>query len=93
MSSIQIYIIIWKFLNYLTAGHPTKSHNNNNVAAKIDYNPEALCRKPKKFQVKVQADKWKHPLVIPMKKTDNFKIIFIKCAEELNCDPRTIKLL
>lgn len=73
-------------------GHPTKSHNNNNVAAKIDYNPEALCRKPKKFQVKVQADKWKHPLVIPMKKTDNFKIIFIKCAEELNCDPRTIKL-
>ncbi|EDX14035.1 uncharacterized protein CG4449 isoform X2 [Drosophila simulans] len=73
-------------------GHLTKSQNNNHVAAKNDYNPEALCRKPKKFQVKVQADKWKYPLVIPMKKTDNFKILFIKCAEELNCDPRSIKL-
>ncbi|XP_043653216.1 uncharacterized protein CG4449 [Drosophila teissieri] len=71
-------------------GHPTKSHNN--VAAKNDNNPEALSRKPKKFQVKVQADKWKNPLVMPMKKKDTFKMLYIKCAEELNCDARLIKL-
>ncbi|XP_039490584.1 uncharacterized protein CG4449 [Drosophila santomea] len=73
-------------------GHPTKSHNNKHVAAKNDNNPEALTRKPKKFQVKVQADKWKNPLVMPMKKKDTFKMLYIKCAEELNCDARLIKL-
>ncbi|EDV54034.1 uncharacterized protein CG4449 [Drosophila erecta] len=73
-------------------GHPTKSHNNKRVAAKDGNNPEALSRKPKKFQVKIQADKWKNPLVIPMKKKDSFKMLYIKCAEELNCDARLIKL-
>ncbi|EDW98115.1 uncharacterized protein CG4449 [Drosophila yakuba] len=73
-------------------GHPTKSHNNKHVAVKNDNNPEALTRKPKKFQVKVQADKWKNPLVMPMKKKDTFKMLYIKCAEELNCDARLIRL-
>ncbi|XP_017015218.2 DNA repair protein Rad60 [Drosophila takahashii] len=75
------------------SGHATKSNNNNNKkTAKDDNNPEALSRKPKKFQVKVQADKWKQPMVMPMKKKDTFKMLYIKCAEELNCDARHIKL-
>ncbi|XP_016989176.1 uncharacterized protein CG4449 [Drosophila rhopaloa] len=76
------------------SGHATKSNNNNDkkLAAKDENNPQALSRKPKKFQLKVQADKWKHPMVMPMKKKDNFKMLYIKCAEELNCDARLIKL-
>ncbi|XP_016959764.1 uncharacterized protein CG4449 [Drosophila biarmipes] len=76
------------------SGHATKSNNNNNKkpTAKEDNNPQALSRKPKKFQVKVQADKWKQPMVMPMKKKYTFKMLYIKCAEELNCDARHIKL-
>jgi len=32
-------------------------------------------------------------MVMPMKKKDTFKMLYIKCAEELNCDARHIKLL
>ncbi|XP_052836175.1 uncharacterized protein CG4449 [Drosophila gunungcola] len=75
------------------SGHATKSNNNNKkFTTNDDNNPQALSRKPKKFQVKVQADKWKHPMVMPMKKKDTFKMLYIKCAEELNCDARLIKL-
>ncbi|XP_017131466.1 uncharacterized protein CG4449 [Drosophila elegans] len=75
------------------SGHATKSNNNNKkLTTKDDNNPQALSSKPKQFQVKVQADKWKHPMVIPMKKKDSFKMLYIKCAEELNCEARLIKL-
>lgn len=49
--------------------------------------------KPKKFQLKVQCDKWKKPLIIPIKKTEPFKILYIKCAEEMECDVQGFKLL
>ncbi|XP_017046457.2 LOW QUALITY PROTEIN: uncharacterized protein CG4449 [Drosophila ficusphila] len=74
------------------SGRATKSNNNNDKKVTAKDDPLALFRKPKKFQVKVQAVKWKHPMVMPMKKDDNFKMLYIKCAEELNSDARHIKL-
>ncbi|KAH8278593.1 hypothetical protein KR018_005740, partial [Drosophila ironensis] len=68
-------------------GHATKSQNNNIQPVVKD-----LKRKSKRFQVKVQADKWKQPRVFPMGKKDSFKILYFQCAEELNCDARNIKL-
>jgi len=49
--------------------------------------------KRNKFQLKVQGDKWKKPLIIAMKKTETFKILSIKCAEEMDCDVQDFKLL
>lgn len=64
-----------------------KSHKNQQ---REDVN---LMSKPKKFQLKIQNDKWKVPLIIPMKKTDTFKILYIKCAEHLECNVQDFKLL
>lgn len=50
-------------------------------------------KKSRKFHLKVQGDKWKKPLIISMKKTETFKILYIKCAEELECDVKDVKLL
>ncbi|XP_017072508.2 uncharacterized protein CG4449 [Drosophila eugracilis] len=73
------------------SGHATKSNNHNKVLANKD-DPQALSKKTKKFQVKVQAAKWKNPMVMSMKKRDTFKMLYIQCAEEMNCDARLIKL-
>ncbi|XP_060646855.1 DNA repair protein Rad60 isoform X3 [Drosophila nasuta] len=51
-----------------------------------------LYTKPKKFQLKVQGDRWKRPLIILMNKTDAFKVLYIKCAEEMECSVDDFKL-
>ncbi|XP_062123526.1 DNA repair protein Rad60 isoform X2 [Drosophila sulfurigaster albostrigata] len=51
-----------------------------------------LYTKPKKFQLKVQGDRWKRPLIILMNKTDSFKVLYIKCAEEMECSVDDFKL-
>ncbi|KAH8292012.1 hypothetical protein KR054_003457 [Drosophila jambulina] len=71
------------------SGHATKS--GNKISSKGDNHHDDLSKKPK-FQVKVQAAKWKQPLVVAIKKKDPFKILYIKCAEELNVEARLIKL-
>ncbi|XP_017017471.2 DNA repair protein Rad60 [Drosophila kikkawai] len=72
------------------SGHATKS--GNKTISKNDNHQEDLSKKPRKFQLKVQAAKWKHPLVVSIKKKDPFKVLYIKCAEELNVEARLIKL-
>ncbi|KAH8243353.1 hypothetical protein KR032_006641 [Drosophila birchii] len=72
------------------SGHATKS--GNKISSKGDNHQEDLTKKPRKFQLKVQAAKWKQPLVVALKKKDPFKILYIKCAEELNVEARLIKL-
>lgn len=64
--------------------------STNSARQNQDVNP---LSKPKKFQLKVQGDKWKKPLIIVMKKTETFKILAIKCAEEMECDVQDFKLL
>ncbi|XP_064548335.1 DNA repair protein Rad60 [Drosophila montana] len=73
---------------HILSGRAIKS-NKNKTEPKQDTN---LMCKPKKFQLKVQCDKWKQPLIIPMKKTETFKILYIKCAEEMECDVQGFKL-
>ncbi|KAL7730283.1 hypothetical protein ACLKA6_016538 [Drosophila palustris] len=63
--------------------------SKNSVQHEQDVNP---LLKPKKFQLKVQGDKWKKPLIIIMKKTEAFKILAIKCAEEMECDVQDFRL-
>ncbi|KAM8706481.1 hypothetical protein ACLKA7_010708 [Drosophila subpalustris] len=63
--------------------------SKNSVQHEQDENP---LLKPKKFQLKVQGDKWKKPLIIIMKKTEAFKILAIKCAEEMECDVQDFRL-
>ncbi|KAH8356452.1 hypothetical protein KR200_004725, partial [Drosophila serrata] len=72
------------------SGHVTKS--GNKINSKGDNHQEDLSKKPRKFQLKVQAAKWKQPLVVAFKKKDPFKILYIKCAEELNVEAHLIKL-
>lgn len=72
---------------FLAGGRALKSHKNQH---KEDVN---LMAKPRKFQLKIQNDKWKQPLIIPMKKTETFKMLYIKCAEEMECDVKDFKLL
>ncbi|KAH8335615.1 hypothetical protein KR074_007142 [Drosophila pseudoananassae] len=72
-------------------GHANQT-NNNKTDSKNKNNHQELIKKPRKFQVKVQSDKWKHPMVMVMKKSDLFKILYIKCAEELNISARLITL-
>ncbi|XP_030370809.1 uncharacterized protein CG4449 [Scaptodrosophila lebanonensis] len=72
--------------------------NNNKTEIKSKdhkeiYDHQKLLRKPKNFQLKVQADEWKKPLIIPLDKSETFKILYIKCAEELNCKVQEIRLL
>ncbi|XP_062140431.1 DNA repair protein Rad60-like [Drosophila sulfurigaster albostrigata] len=52
-----------------------------------------LYTKPKKFQLKVQGDRWKRPLIILMNKTEAFKVLYIKVAEDLDCYVDDFKLL
>ncbi|KAH8236479.1 hypothetical protein KR026_003036 [Drosophila bipectinata] len=74
-------------------GHANKTNNNCIETGSINKNNhQELIKKPRKFQVKVQSNKWKHPIVMVMKKTDSFKILYIKCAEELNLSARLISL-
>ncbi|XP_030559438.1 uncharacterized protein CG4449 [Drosophila novamexicana] len=73
---------------HILSGRAIKS-NKKQTEAKQDTN---LMLKPKKFQLKVQCDKWKKPLIIPIKKTEPFKILYIKCAEEMECDVQGFKL-
>lgn len=49
-------------------------------------------RNANQISVKVQSDKWKRPLQIDIKKTDLFRILYIKCAEELNITTEKISL-
>ncbi|KAH8251650.1 hypothetical protein KR038_003524 [Drosophila bunnanda] len=72
------------------SGHATKS--GNKISTKSDNHQEDLSKKPRKFQLKVQAAKWKQPLVVAIKRKDPFKMLYIKCAEELNVEARLIKL-
>ncbi|KAH8312401.1 hypothetical protein KR044_010560 [Drosophila immigrans] len=51
-----------------------------------------LYTKPKKFQLKVQGDRWKRPLIILMNKSETFKVLYIKCAEEMECAVGDFKL-
>lgn len=44
------------------------------------------------FDIKIQSDKWKKPLILNMEKNQNILILIIKCAEELKCKPEQIKL-
>ncbi|KAH8382675.1 hypothetical protein KR009_004811 [Drosophila setifemur] len=76
------------------SGHATNTNNNitKNINPNKEYNLEALMRKPVKFQLKVQTNKMSRPLVLHMNRKDPFKILYIKCAEELDCDARQIKL-
>lgn len=69
-------------------GYVVKS-NNNHIKPRED--PTARP-KSKMFQLKVQGDKWKKSLIISMKKTEPFKILYIKCAEEIECDVKDLKL-
>lgn len=69
-------------------GYVVKS-NNNHIKPREDLTARP---KSKMFQLKVQADKWKKPLIISMKKTETFKILYIKCAEEIDCDVKDVKL-
>ncbi|XP_023169199.2 uncharacterized protein CG4449 [Drosophila hydei] len=71
---------------HILSGRALKSHKNQH---KEDVN---LMAKPRKFQLKIQNDKWKQPLIIPMKKTETFKMLYIKCAEEMECDVKDFKL-
>ncbi|EDV94473.1 uncharacterized protein CG4449 [Drosophila grimshawi] len=73
---------------HILSGHAMKSAKNV-VQHKEDDNNMV---KPKKFQLKVQGDKWKKPLIIQLKKTDTFKILYIKCAEEMECAVSDFKL-
>lgn len=63
--------------------------NNNNLKPREEVNAKP---KSKLFQLKVQGDKWKKPLIVSMKKTEPFKILYIKCAEEIECDVKDVKL-
>ncbi|KRG02080.1 uncharacterized protein CG4449 isoform X2 [Drosophila mojavensis] len=71
---------------HILSGRAMKSHKSQQ---REEVN---LMSKPKKFQLKIQNDKWKEPLIIPMKKTETFKILYIKCAEHLECDVQDFKL-
>lgn len=42
--------------------------------------------------VKVQSDLWKRPVHFNIVKTDNFHILYIKCAEEANLSINDFKL-
>jgi len=75
--------------NYLLDGCATEG-NKNRIEDKDDTN---LLMRPRKFQLKVQGDRWKKPLIIPMKKTETFNILYIKCSEEMECDFQDFKLL
>ncbi|XP_013100989.2 uncharacterized protein LOC106082803 [Stomoxys calcitrans] len=49
-------------------------------------------RNPNEISVKVQSDKWKRPLQIDLLKTDKFRILYIKCSEELKVGIEQLKL-
>lgn len=84
---IFIFIPISIDLSHFKGGCIVKSNNN-----KLNKREEDQ-KKTRKFHLKVQGDKWKKPLIISMKKTETFKILYIKCAEELQCDVMDVKLL
>ncbi|BFF93045.1 uncharacterized protein DMAD_10977 [Drosophila madeirensis] len=62
------------------------SHKNGAAASSV------LMKKAHKFQLKVQGDMFKRPILIGMKKKDVFKLLYLKCADELNCDVHLVKL-
>lgn len=49
-------------------------------------------RNSNKISIKIQSDKWKRPLQMDIQKTDKFRILYIKCSEELNVAIDDIKL-
>ncbi|XP_075148109.1 uncharacterized protein LOC142222057 [Haematobia irritans] len=49
-------------------------------------------RDQNKITVKIQSDKWKRPLQIDLQKTDKFRILYIKCSEELSVNIDRLKL-
>ncbi|XP_055616262.1 DNA repair protein Rad60 isoform X2 [Toxorhynchites rutilus septentrionalis] len=42
--------------------------------------------------LKVQSERWRQPLEVPIEKHQKMRIVVIKCAEELKCNPGQIKL-
>ncbi|XP_039445413.1 uncharacterized protein LOC120425087 [Culex pipiens pallens] len=44
------------------------------------------------IKLKVQSDRWKHPLEVQIEKDRKMKLVVIKCAEQLKCAPGEIKL-
>ncbi|SPP80131.1 uncharacterized protein CG4449 [Drosophila guanche] len=62
------------------------SHKNGAAASSV------VLKKAHKFQLKVQGDVFKRPILIGMKKKDVFKELYLKCADELNCDVHLVKL-
>ncbi|KAM7362062.1 DNA repair protein Rad60 [Cochliomyia hominivorax] len=52
----------------------------------------AKKRDANKITLKIQSDKWKRPLQIDLMKTDKFRILYIKCAEELKLSLDHLKL-
>ncbi|XP_075167041.1 DNA repair protein Rad60-like [Haematobia irritans] len=49
-------------------------------------------RDQNKITVKIQSNKWKRPLQIDLQKTDKFRMLYIKCSEELSVDIVRLKL-
>ncbi|ALC46382.1 CG4449, partial [Drosophila busckii] len=76
---------------HMLSGYAMKTHKNKAQPAIPTITN--LMIKPKRFQLKVQGDKWKRPLIIKMKPSETFKILYIKCSEEINCDVHDFKLL
>lgn len=44
------------------------------------------------IKLKIQSDRWKHPLEVQIEKDRKMKLVVIKCAEQLKCAPGEIKL-
>lgn len=49
-------------------------------------------KKDNVLQLKVQANSWKRPLTFDILKTDTFRVLYIKCAEEVKLPINKLKL-
>lgn len=73
---------IYQFIN----GRVLASRFNSPLAA------ASKKRDSNKIKLKIQSDKLKRPLQIDIMKADKFRILFIKCSEELNVGIDQLKL-
>lgn len=56
------------------------------------YVNQTKAKSETEIELKIQSAIWKKPLILSIEKTDLMKVLVIKCAEELNCSPNTLKL-
>lgn len=54
--------------------------------------PQKAKKDPNLINVKIQSQSFKKPLLMKIMKNEPFKIVFIKLAEELKCQPGKISL-